>query len=262
MTDPNLISVVIPTWNRAWSIKRAVDSVLAQREANFELIVVDDASTDDTPSLLAPYVQEKKLTLLGSPSQRGVSASRNLGINASQGALIAFLDSDDEWLPNKLKAQLDYMANNPQYLISQCQERWIRGGLRVNPKRKHLKKEGDIFVDSLSLCLISPSAVIIKKSLFDEVGLFDESLPAAEDYDLWLRVTLSHEVGLLNQELVIRHGGRPDQLSSAPGLDKYRVAALKKLLRLPLTAQKEQLVKDQLARREAIYEKGRQKRQG
>ncbi|MDR2387013.1 MAG: glycosyltransferase family 2 protein, partial [Deltaproteobacteria bacterium] len=222
---------------------------------------IDDGSTDQTTQLLAPYLKAKKLTLISSPSRKGVSAARNAGIKAAQGQLIAFLDSDDEWLANKLKAQLDYMKAQAHYQISQCQERWMRSGLRVNPKKKHQKKEGHIFIDSLSLCLISPSAVILKKSLLDEVGLFDESLPAAEDYDLWLRITLNHPVGLLNQELVIRHGGRPDQLSSAPGLDQFRVMALKKLLKQPLTPYQAALVKQELARREAIFEKGRQKRQ-
>ncbi|MDR2367709.1 MAG: glycosyltransferase [Deltaproteobacteria bacterium] len=256
----SLITAIIPTWNRAWSIERAVGSVLAQKGADFELIVVDDGSDDGTAGILAGPAAGGQLRYLRNPGRRGVSAARNVGIRAARGDLVAFLDSDDEWLPGKLKAQAEYMAQNPDLLISQCQERWIRAGRRVNPGLRHRKPGGDIFFQSLALCLVSPSATIARKALFDEVGLFDEELASAEDYDLWLRVSLTRPVGLLDRELVVRHGGRPDQLSSAPGLDRFRVMALKKLLAMPLPADKEAAVRAELARREAILEKGRQKR--
>jgi glycosyltransferase involved in cell wall biosynthesis len=256
----SLISVVIPTWNRAWSIRRAIDSVLAQEGACFELIVVDDGSDDGTSQILREYSDEGRIVHIKNPKRQGVSAARNIGIKASKGNMVALLDSDDEWLPGKLKAQADYMAKRPELLFSQCQERWIRNGRRVNPGRRHIKREGDIFVESLELCLISPSASIIRKSLFGLVGLFDEELEAAEDYDYWLRALVGHEVGLLDKELVIRYGGRPDQLSMAPGLDRFRAVALKKLLTMNLGQEREEAVRAQLARKEAIYEKGRLKR--
>jgi glycosyltransferase involved in cell wall biosynthesis len=255
-----LISVIVPTWNRAALLGRAVKSVLAQTYENFELLVVDDGSDDGTADLLAPWERAGRLTKLRNPVRRGVSAARNVGLAAAQGELVAFLDSDDEWLPEKLSAQAAFMTDRPQLLISQCQERWMRGDRRVNPGRRHHKIGGDIFLPSLRRCLVSPSAVVLRPELIKLIGGFDESLPAAEDYDLWLRVTARWEVGLLDRELLIRHGGRPDQLSSAPGLDRWRIRALKKILRCPLSPERRAAAERELARRRTIYEAGRRKR--
>jgi glycosyltransferase involved in cell wall biosynthesis len=260
--ENNLISVIIPTWNRSWCIKRAVDSVLRQKGADFELIVVDDGSTDETPQILEPLAEEGLLKLLSNSSRLGVSKARNQGIEASAGDLIAFLDSDDQWLEQKLLIQKGFMDQWPDIMISQCQERWVRKGKRVNPGLKHQKKAGYIFEESLKLCLISPSAVILRRKLLEEVGLFDESLPAAEDYDLWLRITARHQVGLLDRELIIRYAGHDDQLSSEAGLDRYRIRALKKILRTRLTEDQKLAAAQELSRRRAIYENGRRKREG
>ncbi len=255
MTDVK-ISVVIPAYNRAATIARAVLSVLSQDYSPLELIVVDDGSTDETPRLLTALAGEDgRLTILRQEN-RGVSAARNRGVMHSSGELVAFLDSDDEWLPGKLAAQAAFMAAHPDLKLAQTQEIWFRQGRRVNPGRKHLKKSGDIFLDSLKLCLISPSAVIIRRSLFDEVGLFDEELLAAEDYDLWLRILRLHPAGLIDREFLIRHGGRDDQLSAAHSLDKYRVMALTKILREDLSPERRKAAEEELERRRAIYENG------
>ncbi|UQZ91040.1 glycosyl transferase [Deltaproteobacteria bacterium Smac51] len=255
-----LVSVIIPTYNRAATIERAVRSVLDQDYVPLELIVVDDGGADETPGLLAALATDPRLTVLRQDN-RGVSAARNLGIKSSQGPLLCFLDSDDEWLPGKLAAQVEFMAANPLSPLVQTQERWIRNGRRVNPGRKHLKRAGDIFLDSVKLCLISPSAVMLRRSLLDEVGLFDETLPAAEDYDLWLRILRLHPAGLIDRELVIRYGGHPDQLSAGHSLDKYRVAALEKILGEDLTPERKRAVSEELERRKAIYLDGAAKRE-
>lgn len=254
-----LVSVIIPTYNRAGTITRAVRSVLDQDYSPLELIVVDDGSTDETPGILAALAEGGRLGLLRQPN-RGVSAARNRGLAHSRGELIAFLDSDDEWLPGKLSAQVEYMAANPAAQLLQTQEIWFRHGKRVNPGQKHLKKAGDIFLDSVKLCLISPSAVMIRRSLFDEVGLFDENLPAAEDYDLWLRILRLHPAALIDREFLIRHGGQADQLSARHSLDKYRVMALEKILREELTPERREAVTRELERRRAIYTNGLTKR--
>jgi glycosyltransferase involved in cell wall biosynthesis len=221
------VSVIIPTYNRAWVLKEAIDSVLAQDFRDFELIVVDDGSTDDTGRILDSYRQD--LVAVRQPN-RGVSAARNRGIAAAGGGLIAFLDSDDLWLPHKLSSQIDFFNSNPDAVINQTEEIWIRNGVRVNPKTRHHKSSGMIFERSLGLCLVSPSAVMMKRSLFEEVGLFDEDLPACEDYDLWLRVSWRYPVYLIDTPLIIKRGGHADQLSRAPGLDKFRIQALKKII--------------------------------
>jgi glycosyltransferase involved in cell wall biosynthesis len=222
-----LVSVIIPTYNRGWIVKEAIDSVLEQDFHDYELIVVDDGSVDDTPAILNAY--GKKITVLRQANQ-GVSAARNRGIAAASGRLIAFLDSDDLWLPRKLSTQVEFFNDHPQAAISQTQERWIRNGVRVNPKQRHHKFSGMIFERSLALCLVSPSAVMIKKSLFDSVGVFDESLPACEDYDLWLRISCRYPVHLIETPLIIKRGGHDDQLSRAAGLDKYRIQSLEKII--------------------------------
>jgi glycosyltransferase involved in cell wall biosynthesis len=222
-----LVSVIIPTHNRAWVLKEAIDSVLAQDFKDFELIVVDDGSTDNTGQILDAYDQD---LIVLRQSNRGVSAARNRGITAAGGRLVTFLDSDDLWLPRKLSSQVDFFNSNPAAVINQTEEIWIRNGERVNPKDRHRKVSGMIFEQSLALCLVSPSAVMIKRSLFDEVGLFDESLTACEDYDLWLRISCRYPVDLIETPLIIKRGGHADQLSSAPGLDKFRIQSLKKNL--------------------------------
>jgi glycosyltransferase involved in cell wall biosynthesis len=221
------VSVIIPTYNRRAMVREAVASVLAQRDANFELIVVDDGSTDGTSETLAKH----DCVRVERTRHQGPAAARNLGVALASAPLIAFLDSDDLWASDKLLRQLAFMREFPDCAISQTAEIWIRHGRRVNPGLRHLKRGGDIFLDSLQTCLISPSAVILKTDLFRALDGFDEDLEAAEDYDLWLRVLLHHEVGLLDQPLVTRRAGHSDQLSSSiPAIDRFRVITLLKLL--------------------------------
>lgn len=253
-----LVSVIIPTYNRGWVIQEAIDSVLDQDFSDYELIVVDDGSDDNTPAILAAY--GKKLTVLDQ-SNRGVSAARNRGIAAAAGQLIAFLDSDDQWLPQKLSTQVKFFQDNPDAFINQTQEHWNRNGVRVNPKKRHHKFSGMIFEQSLALCLVSPSAVMIKKNLFDVVGVFDESLAACEDYDLWLRISCRYPVHLIDTPLIIKRGGHDDQLSKAAGLDKYRIQALVKIIESDLlSAQQYQAAVITLTQKCAVYAGGCRKR--
>lgn len=229
MTDNTkpLVSVIIPTFNRGWIVKDAIESVLAQDFTDFELIAVDDGSTDNTSEILGEFESDIRVIR---QTNRGVSAARNRGIQASVGRWIAFLDSDDLWLPQKLSHQVDFFRSHADAMICQTEEQWIRNGVRVNPKVRHHKFSGLIFERSLELCLVSPSAVMIRKDLFNEVGLFDESLPACEDYDLWLRVSCRFPVYLIDTPLIIKRGGHDDQLSRAPGLDKYRIQSLHSII--------------------------------
>jgi len=256
--NPPMVSVIIPTFNRDGMIKDTVDSVLDQDYGNTELIVVDDGSTDATVRILSRY--KDRLRLLRQEN-RGVSAARNAGIRAAAGALIALLDSDDLWLAGKLRAQVDYFEAHPEALICQTEEIWIRNGVRVNPGKRHRKEAGDIFERSLALCLVSPSAVMMRKSIFDEVGLFDESLPACEDYDLWLRIGWKHPVHLIDTPLIIKRGGHADQLSRMSELDKYRIRSICNLLdRGCLSKNQHQASVNMLKNKCAIYAQGCRKR--
>ncbi len=222
------VSVIIPVHNRYHSVKEAIDSVLSQTFTDYELIVVDDGSADDTPRVAGEYADRIRYIR---QENRGVSAARNAGVAASSAPWLAFLDSDDLWLPGKLERQARFIRENPDVSIHQTDETWIRRGRRVNPRERHLKREGHIFIDSLALCLISPSAAVMSRECFDRYGPFDEDLPACEDYDLWLRVTAREPVGLAPERLVMRHGGHADQLSARyQAMDRFRLYSILKLL--------------------------------
>jgi glycosyltransferase involved in cell wall biosynthesis len=255
---PPLISVIIPTYNRWPMVRDAVDSVLGQRFKDFELLVVDDGSTDGTAHELTscgPHLQ------LITQRRSGVSAARNAGVAGAKGHYVAFLDSDDLWRPDKLGVQAAFMQRNPQVEICQTEEIWVRDGVRVNPRKKHHKPSGDIFRQSLELCLVSPSAVMITKDLFERTGGFDETLPVCEDYDLWLRIAVEREVALIPMPLVVKRGGHADQLSrSMWGMDRFRVAALQKLLRTGIHGEKRRRVIETLKRKTAILSQGARKR--
>ncbi len=252
------VSVIIPTYNRGWILRETIDSVLAQDYADYELIVVDDGSTDNTREILDSYGQD---ILVLQQSNKGVSAARNRGIAESRAQLVAFLDSDDLWLPQKLVRQVEFFESNPDALIGQTEEIWVRNGVRVNPKKRHHKFSGMMFEPSLALCLVSPSAVMISKILFDIVGLFDESLPACEDYDLWLRVSCRYPVYLIDEPLIIKRGGHEDQLSKAAGLDKYRIKALIKIIESGLLSESQHCAAEKtLQEKSTIYAGGCRKR--
>jgi glycosyltransferase involved in cell wall biosynthesis len=223
------VSVIIPTYNRSERVVRAVQSVLDQSFKDLEILVVDDGSTDDTEARLVPYGSSIKY--MRQPANRGASAARNKGIDNSSGTWIAFLDSDDYWLKEKLHFQMEFLHRIPDAVACQTQEIWIRRGRRVNPKKIHKKPSGEIFQHSLRLCLVSPSSVVLKRSLFDEIGLFDETLEVAEDYDLWLRISCRYPIHLIERDLVVKEGGHEDQLSRKhTGMDRFRIRAIVKLL--------------------------------
>ena len=227
MSSPR-ISAIIPTFNRAHLLPRAVDSILSQTLPPHSVIIVDDGSTDGTEKLIKKNYPEIKYL---KQDNLGVSAARNAGITATSCEWLAFLDSDDEWLPEKLARQMEVLNLAPAMKICHSDEIWIRNGKRVNPLKKHSKSGGWMFKKALPICCISPSSAMIHRSVFDNVGLFEESLPACEDYDLWLRVTSSYPVLYISEKLVVKHGGHQDQLSGKYwGMDRFRIQALEKII--------------------------------
>jgi len=221
-----LVSVVIPTKDRRAFVPEAVRSVLAQSVAELELVVVDDGSADGTAEFLAGSFRDPRLRIVRQENL-GVSAARNRGVRETCGPWLAFLDSDDLWVPDKLERQL--AAMRPPEAAGACytEEVWHRRGRWANPRKVHAKYDGWIFPRCLPLCIISPSSVLLRRTVFDELGGFDESLPACEDYDLWLRLTARHPVRLLAERLIVKRNGHPGQLSQAHwGLDRFRIRAL------------------------------------
>jgi GT2 family glycosyltransferase len=224
------LSVIIPTYNRMEVLPRAIDSVLAQddfNESQMEIIVVDDGSNDDTQALLCQRYPE---IVYIKQSNQGVSAARNVGLRAAKGEWIALLDSDDQWLALKLKAQFSALEQS-NLLVCHTEEIWIRNGVRVNQMKKHKKQGGDIFEQCLPLCAMSPSSIVIHSSVFQDIGEFDQSLPACEDYDLWLRLAAKYSVSFVDEPCIRKFGGHEDQLSRQYwGMDRFRVIALQKIL--------------------------------
>ena len=222
------ISIIIPTFERKHLIGRALDSVLKQTQPACEVIVIDDGSSDGTAGWIKKAYPS---IILIEQKNKGVSAARNTGIRNAKSKWVALLDSDDEWLPEKLETQVELLQKNEGKLFCHTNEIWIRNGVRVNPMKKHQKFGGMIFSKCLDICRISPSSALFCKTLLDDAGWFDETLPICEDYDLWLRITAKFPVLFIDNPLIIKYGGHRDQLSrSVDGIEQYRITALEKIL--------------------------------
>jgi glycosyltransferase involved in cell wall biosynthesis len=222
------ISVVIPSYNRKHSLARALQSVLDQESPVDEIILVDDGSSDGSGAMVEQTFPGVKILR---QENLGVSAARNRGIEAARFDWIALLDSDDSWLPCKIAKIRQAHRQQPDFVLFHSDEIWVRNGLRVNPMVKHRKSGGWIFEQCLPLCAISPSASVMKKTVLESLGMFDETLPACEDYDLWLRLCHRYPVHYLDQPLIVKYGGHADQLSRQhPAMDQFRIRALHRLL--------------------------------
>lgn len=254
------VSVIIPTYNRKDRLIKTINSVLAQDYQDYEIIIIDDGSIDGTSDYIKQYFPQ--VILLTHKTNQGVSAARNVGIEKAQGNWIAFLDSDDLWHSNKLSQQIYYLKQHPQYDICHSEEIWIKDGIRINPKKKHQKIAGNIYYKSVELCSISISTVILKKEIFNKVGLFDINLPACEDYDLWLRITALYPILFCNEYLITKFGGHLDQLSQKFwGMDRFRIQALENILVSNILNEEQILItKNMLKKKINIYIKGAKKR--
>ena len=251
-----LISVIIPTFNRKHFLQKAIDSVLTQTYPYFELIVVDDGSEDNTVELVESYNAD---IVYISQENKGPAAARNRGVQAARSDLLTFLDSDDCFAKNKLEEQLKAMQEQPAYLISHTQEIWYRSGRVLNQKLKHKKNSGNIFNQSLKLCAVGMSTVMLRREIFEHYGLFDEEYPCCEDYEFWLRVSAAQKFLLVDQPLTIKDGGREDQLSVLyrRGMDKFRIKAIMKILASGvLTEEQREAAMTELQHKCRIYGKG------
>ncbi len=253
------VSVIIPTYNRVSLTLRAIRSVLDQTLAPGELIVVDDGSDDGTASRIAVEFPSVRVLV---QAHAGVSTARNLGILAAGCEWVAFLDSDDVWLPHKLQCQADLLADNPQLMVCHTDEIWIKDGRRINPGRRHAKPEGRIFRQCVPRCCVSPSSILMHKEVLAVTGCFDPHLPVCEDYDLWLRIFSRYPAGLVKNHCLIKAGGHADQLSRRYwGMDRFRVQSLEKILtQQALDAGDRQICVDTLQHKCAILVQGMERR--
>lgn len=225
------VSVIVPTFNRAQYLERAIQSVLRQKDFIGEIIVIDDGSTDSTADIVKK-LQIKDPIIYSYIENSGPAAARNLGVKLAKFQFVAFLDSDDHWQKEKISKQIILMQQNPSYKISHTGEKWLRRGEHLNQKNIHKPRHGYIYEHCLQICGVGMSTVIAKKELLEEVGGFDVSLPCCEDYDLWLRISWKYPFLLIPEPLTIKEGGREDQVSfqHRVGMDKYRIYAIQKLL--------------------------------
>ena len=252
------ISVVIPTFNRKSFLKRSIDSVLNQTVMPFEIIIVDDGSTDGTIDEIKKRYDTVKIIY---QQNKGVSSARNIGIKTASGGWVCFLDSDDEWGKNKLEKQIQCVAENPKYKFFHSNEYWVKNGIKINQKKKHAKYGGKIFKECLDMCRISPSSVLIKKSIFDNVGYFDERLNVCEDYELWLRISNNYDIFFIDEPLITKYGGHDGQLSySFESIEYYRIMALEYLLSYNLSKNNKELATKMLLFKLNIYLNGLKKR--
>lgn len=267
------ISVIIPSYNRYKLLKRALVSVFSQTYLPFEVIVIDDGSTDNT-SQIETFVLKTFISVIPNsignlvPKFRyfyqenaGVSSARNLGIQKATSEWIAFLDSDDEWHVYKLQKQVAFHKENPDILMSYTDEKWVRDGIAVKIPKKFQKVGGAIFESCLSHCIIAPSAVVISQEILNRVEnggkFFDESLEVCEDYDLWLRVALNHKIGLVDQKLITKYAGHENQLSFKHwGMDRWRVVALEKLYIQEHSSEKKIVIEKELIKKYTLLLKG------
>jgi len=257
--DSFRISVVIPTFNRVDQLEIALQSVLEQTFTPSEIIVVDDGSSDGSKTMLRSRFGDR--IRYHYQENRGVSHARNVGVELSSGNWIAFLDSDDQWLPEKLELQIAAIESHPEFGFCHTNEIWIRDGKRVNSMNKHEKTGGYIYQKCLPLCVVSPSSVLIKRQIFNDIGFFDESLPVCEDYDYWLRYCASHPVLYIESPQLIKHGGHEDQLSRRYwGMDRFRMQALLKILRSHSLSEEDRMATvDMLLEKHRILETGAKK---
>jgi glycosyltransferase involved in cell wall biosynthesis len=252
-----MVSIIIPTYNRAVLLKKALASVFDQCFEDFEVIVVDDASQDDTESVVKSFAGGIKY--IRHKHRRGAGAARNTGIKNSTGDFIAFLDSDDWWDKNKLAVQAEAMLREPDSPVSHTDEVWYRGGAFLNQKKIHAKQGGDIFERCLKLCVVSMSTVMVRRELFKDAGYFDETLPCCEDYDLWLRVSARHSFLFIAKPLTFKDGGREDQVSYVfrRGMDRFRIHSLERLIKSGILNRRQlRLALEELETKARIYGNG------
>jgi len=253
------VSVVIPTYNRTELVTEAIDSVLKQSYDDYEIVVVDDGSSDGTCDKLKEYGD--KIRVVGQ-RRKGVSAARNRGVLESDGEYIAFLDSDDLFYKRKLEIQMELVSKTRDLCVCYTNEKWMFNGVHKNQHARHKKYSGWIFERTLPLCIISPSSALIRRRVFEESGGFDESFVVCEDYEYWMRLSLRYPFYFVDRPLVIKRGGHPDQLSHRYwGMDRFRIKALEKILTTEsLTERQRELVKREIIKKCRIVSNGALKR--
>lgn len=262
------VSVVIPVYNRVDLIDDAIRSVAEQELPagyDLEVIVVDDGSTDGTDAQIRQWAdRDSRVRYLGIGHLGTPGGVRNYGVANARGKLLAFLDSDDRWYPGKVISQVPLHASGAR--LSHTRERWIRDGREVSQAGQRHQREGDLFQDALTKCIIGPSTVMIDRDIFTELGGFRGDLEVAEDYEFWLRVLCHHPVAYVDEPLTEKRAGGWEQLSERYGqIEGFRIAALGDLvdsayIRRFRSLEDHYLAVHELVRKMRVYAQGARKR--
>ncbi|MEZ3168266.1 glycosyltransferase family A protein [Halorubrum ejinorense] len=201
------MSVVLPTYNRAHTIDAVVESVLRQTYDRFELLVVDDGSTDDTPAVVEDF-DDRRIRYVRFRRNRGANVARNAGIRHADGDFLAFVDSDDRWHPEKLERQVRAMRNASDRTGVVYTGYWLEypSGRQYGPDPDRDAHEGSIHEELLkgNGRFIPTSTALVRRACFEEVGLFDEGLPRQQDWEMWLRISQQFEFGHDPEPLVVK----------------------------------------------------------
>ncbi len=207
---------------------KAVESVINQTYRPYEVIVVDDGSNDGT-ALEFPI---EGVIFIQIDHDGHPGFVRNRGVENSTGDYIAFLDSDDIWMTDKLERQVEYYKSHKNCRILHTKERWVRNDKVISQKKRKHKKSGNVFKESLQGCILGPSTVLMDKKLYLEFDGFNSTIEVGEDYDLWLRITGSVDVDYLDEELIIKNAGHGDQLSFKYGfIEPFKIDVLESLIK-------------------------------
>lgn len=211
---PPTVSIIIPTYNRAHLLGRAIQSVLNQTYKDFELIVVDDGSTDNTEQIVRSFSDER-IRYVRHKKNKGVAAARNTGIKTARGEYMAFQDSDDEWLPEKLEKQTGIFETAlPEVGVVYTGVHRLKNNRKAYiPSSGITQKEGYIFSSLLKGNFISTPAALVKKECFQRAGMFDERFPSAEDRELFIRISKYYQFRCIDEPLVIAYH-QPDSISA------------------------------------------------
>ncbi|MES0488908.1 MAG: glycosyltransferase family 2 protein [Leptospirales bacterium] len=219
------VDVVIPTYERYDLTYEAVKSVLDQTYKHLQIYIIEDGS-NVCCELKKEFQQDERIHYFALGRNRGTSYARNFGAKKGKNPLLAFLDSDDLWLPDKLEKQIQYFKDNPEYKWLHTNEAWFRNGAPVKQKSMHRKQGGKFLEKLFQRCIISASSVLFRREFFETSGYFLPHLRIGEDYELWLRLNYLEPVGFLEENLTIKRAGEWDQLSAITEIDRYRVLAL------------------------------------
>jgi len=221
------VSIIIPTYNRGHLLGRAIQSVLAQTYQDFELIIVDDGSTDETEKLVKSFNSEM-IRYIRHRENKGPSAARNIGIRVAKGDYIAFQDSDDEWMPEKLEKQIRAFetASPAVGIVYTGRYRIINNKKEYLPLAGVTPKDGDVFSSLLKVCFVCTPVALVKRDCFERAGMFDERFPPFEDWELFLRMSRYYQFKYINEPLVIKYR-QPDSISEN---QSARIKALKQML--------------------------------